>query len=138
MRLSKDGQLETQDGFPVRADNGKPIKVDPTKPVDIGSDGIVRQDGLDVAHLSVVDVKDSTALAKKGRNYFELLSADVPTPAAQTEVQQGRLEAANFQTAESAVRLVNVLRQFESLQKAMAIGAEMNRHVTDEVAKVGQ
>ncbi|MGI8743259.1 MAG: flagellar hook-basal body protein [Bryobacteraceae bacterium] len=138
MRMSKNGQIETQDGFTLRAQDGKPIQVDPSKAVDIGTDGIVRQDGLEVAHISVVDVKDPNALSKKGRNYFELLSQDVPKPAAQTEVQQGRLEAANFQAAESAVRLVNVMRQFESLQKAMAIGADMNRHLIDDVAKVGQ
>jgi flagellar basal-body rod protein FlgG len=51
-------------------------------------------------------------------------------------VQQGKLEAANSQPAESAVRLVNIMRQFESLQKAMAIGNEMNRHAVEEVAKV--
>jgi flagellar basal-body rod protein FlgG len=51
-------------------------------------------------------------------------------------VQQGKLEAANAQPAESAVRLVNIMRQFEGLQKALAIGNDMNRRALEEVAKV--
>ena len=37
---------------------------------------------------------------------------------------------------EAAVRLVNLTRQFESLQKVLQIGADMNRHAIEEVAKV--
>src|SRR5205085_11890958 len=99
---------------------------------------VLRQDGVEVAHLDIIDVKDPQMLAKRGQNYYQLLSTEVPTPAAQVEVQQGRLESANFQTAESAVRLVNVMRQFESLQKAMNIGSDMNRRAIEEVARVGQ
>jgi flagellar basal-body rod protein FlgF len=85
----------------------------------------------------VVDFADTAALVKRGNSYFQVdLSTLKPTPAAKTEVQQGKLEAANSQPAESAVRLVNIMRQFESLQKAMAIGNEMNRHAVEEVAKV--
>jgi hypothetical protein len=31
---------------------------------------------------------------------------------------------------------VNVLRQFETLQKAMQLGGEMNRKAVDEIARV--
>ncbi|HEU0140338.1 MAG TPA: flagellar basal body rod C-terminal domain-containing protein, partial [Bryobacteraceae bacterium] len=51
-------------------------------------------------------------------------------------VYQARLESANSAPAESAVRLVNVLRQFEMLQKAVTLGGEMNRRSVEEVAKV--
>ena len=44
-----------------------------------------------------------------------------------TAVQQGKLEASNTGSAEAAVRLVSVMRQFEMLQKAATLGAEMNR-----------
>jgi flagellar basal body rod protein FlgG len=35
------------------------------------------------------------------------------------------------------VRLVSVMRQFEMLQKAVTLGAEMNRRAIEEVARVG-
>jgi len=136
-RISSAGRLETSDGHAVLDRNEKPIPLDPARPVEIGPDGVIQQDGSQVAQIAVVNFSDPSLLMKRGSAYFAVdLSQSSPNPAADTEVQQGKLEAANSQPAESAVRLVNVMRQFESLQKAMAIGAEMNRRTVEEVAKV--
>jgi flagellar basal-body rod protein FlgF len=136
-RISKQGELETMEGYLVQGQNGKPIQLDNSKPVDISPDGMVRQDGQDIGQISLVDFPDQTALAKRGNNYFRLdVSTVQPAPATNAQIQQGRLEAANSQPAESAVRLVNIMRQFESLQRAMTIGNEMNRQAVQEVAKV--
>jgi flagellar basal-body rod protein FlgF len=136
-RISKQGALETLDGYTIQGQNGKPIQLDSSKPVDISPDGMVRQDGQDISQIALVDFPDPAALAKRGNNYFRMdISTVQPAPAAKAEIQQGRLEAANSQPAESAVRLVNIMRQFESLQKAITIGNEMNRQAVQEVAKV--
>jgi flagellar basal-body rod protein FlgF len=136
LQISKQGLLATLDGYAIQGRDGKPIPVDSSKSVDIGPDGMVRQDGQDISQISVVDFPDS-ALSKQGNNYFRIdVSTIQPTPAASAQIQQGRLEAANSQPAESAVRLVSVMRQFESMQKALAIGNEMNREVVQDVAKV--
>lgn len=136
-QLSSQGQLETSDGSAVEDQNGKPIVLDSSKPVDIGPDGAISQDGQQVAQIGVFDFKDPAALVKRGSNYFAVdLSTISPQASPQTEVRQGQLEAANSQPAESAVRLISIMRQFESLQKAMAIGVDMNRHAVEEVAKV--
>ena len=136
-RLSPQGRLETSDGHAVLDSNGKPIALDPSKSIDIGPDGVVNQDGEQMAQIAVVDFKDPVSLVKRGSNYFAVdLSTISPDSAPQTQILQGQLEAANAQPAESAVRLVNIMRQFESLQKAMSIGADMNRRAVEEVAKV--
>jgi flagellar basal-body rod protein FlgF len=136
-QISPQGELETMEGYPLQGQDGKPIAVDNSKPVEITPEGSVRQSGQDISQLAVVDFADSTALSKRGNNYFGIdVSKIQPMPAAKAEVQQGRLEAANSQPAESAVRLVNIMRQFESLQKAMAIGNAMNQQAVQEVAKV--
>jgi flagellar basal-body rod protein FlgF len=136
-QLSKQGELETQEGYQIQGLDGKPIQLDGSKAVDIGPDGTVRQDGQDISQISVVDFPDSAALSKQGNNYFRLdVSTVQPAAAADAEIQQGKLETANSQPTESAVRLVTVMRQFEGLQKALAIGNEMNREVVQDVAKV--
>ena len=124
------------EGYAIQNQNGKPILLDSSKPVEITSDGTVRQDGAEVARIAVLGFRNPDALAKRGGAYFQADRATLATPALQAQVRQGRLEAANSQPAESAVRLVNVMRQFESLQKALAIGADMNRRAVEEVAKV--
>jgi flagellar basal body rod protein FlgG len=98
----------------------------------------VQQDGQEVSRIAVVDFKDPTVLAKHGGNYFQSNAlSSAPAPAAQAEVQQGKLEGGNTESAHSAAGLVSILRQFEALQKAMTIGADMNRRAVEDVAKVG-
>jgi len=137
MRISPQGELVTLEGYAVQGQDGKPINLDNSLPVEITPDGMVKQGGQDVSQIAVVDFSDPAVLAKRGNNYFSLnVSTAQPTPATAAEIQQGKLEAANSQPAESAVRLVNILRQFETLQKAMTIGAEMNKRAVEEVARV--
>jgi flagellar basal-body rod protein FlgF len=139
LRLSLAGELETKDGYKIQAQDGNPILLDNTRPVEVGSDGMVRQDGQDVAQIAVVSFSDPAALAKRGNNYFRSDLAAMPlTSTTEAEIQQGKVEAANSQPAESAVRLVNILRQFETLQKALSIGADMNRRAVEDVAKLAQ
>jgi flagellar basal-body rod protein FlgF len=136
-RLSTAGQLETQDGYSIQGTDGKPVLLDSSKPFEVTPDGTVRQDGQEIAHIATVDFQDPAVLTKRRGSYFIKNADDTkPVPAAQVEIRQGKLEAANSESAHSAARLVSVLRQFEALQKAMGIAADMNRRAVEEVAKV--
>ena len=80
-------------------------------------------------------MKKPEAMAKEGGNYFRLTDPAGLTKADSVQVVQGGLEASNAGPAESAVRLVGVLRQFEMLQRAVAMGGEMNKKAVEEVAR---
>jgi flagellar basal-body rod protein FlgF len=136
-RLSPAGVLTTAAGSPVRTVGGGQIQTSSSSPLEITPDGTVKQDGAVLGQLEVVDFKDRSALAKYGNGYFRAQPGATAAPVAGVEVRQGRLEGSNVSPAEGAVRLVNVIRQFEMLQKAITIGAEMNRKAVDEVARVG-
>ena len=58
-------------------------------------------------------------------------------PAAAAQVEQGKIENSNVSPAESAVRLVSVMRQFEMLNRAVALGSDMSKRAIKEVARVG-
>jgi flagellar basal-body rod protein FlgF len=136
-RLSKSGQIETQDGYTLRNRlDGKPIQVDPDQPVEVSPDGTVHQQGQEIGQIEILDPNQPGALAKLGNTYFMLADPRVTLAAADAQVRQGNLEQANVPVAEAAVRLVSVLRQFEMLQRAMTLGAEMNRQAMEEVARV--
>jgi flagellar basal body rod protein FlgG len=134
-RLSPAGDLETQDGYAIRGQDGKAIRLDPAQEVQITPEGEVRQDGQSVSRLDLVNVGDHAGLNKTGKSYFAF-SASAISPAAGASVEQGVLESANVQPAESAVRLVSVMRQFEMLQRAANIGSDMTRRAIEDVAKV--
>jgi flagellar basal-body rod protein FlgF len=137
LRFSRTGQLETLDGYGIQGNDGNPILLDSSKTIEVLPDGSVLQDGQQISQIAVVDFDDPKALSKRGGNYFRSVSTAAPAPASQAEVRQGQLEKANSDSAHSASRLVTILRQFEALQKALTIGADMNRRAVEEVAKVG-
>jgi flagellar basal-body rod protein FlgF len=136
-RLDGGGKLITSEGYAVRGSGG-PFQLDSSRPIDISADGTIRQNGLVAGKLEVVDFSSTAGLAKQGSNYLRIGDPSVrPAPSSGTSVEQGSLEASNTGSAESAVRLVNIMRQFEMLQKAAALGADMNRQAIEQVARVG-
>ena len=123
-------------GYPVRGSQGTALTLQTTRPVEIARDGTVTQDGAIIGKLEVVDFTSIAGLSKQGSNYFRADPALKSAPAADASLQQGSLEASNTGSAEAAVRLVSVLRQFEMMQKAVSIGNEMGKRAIEEVAKV--
>ena len=136
-QLSPSGQLTTAEGYAVRDINGQPIQTSSQDPLEITPDGSITQSGQSIGQLQVVNFQDSSVLQKMGNSYF--LPSDpktVPAAVADTTVQQGKTENSNVAPAESAVRLVGLMRQFEMLQKAITITSDMNKQALTEVARV--
>jgi flagellar basal body rod protein FlgG len=135
--IDRQGVLSTRDGDPVEGTDGKPIRLDPAQPVEVSATGEIRQSGVVAGQLKLVQFTAPQSLSKQGQNSFQLSVSDLkPIPAA-ARVHQGDVEAANVQPAETAVRLVSVMRQFEMLQKAMSLGNQMNQRAIQDVAKSG-
>jgi flagellar basal body rod protein FlgG len=136
-RLAADGKLTSADGYPVRDSAGAPVTLQATRGLEISSDGTITQDGVAAGKLEIVDFTSTAGLSKQGSNYFRINDPAMrPAAPSGTTVEQGHLEGSNTGTAESAVRLVSVMRQFEMLQKAVSLGTEMNKKAIEEVAKV--
>jgi flagellar basal-body rod protein FlgF len=137
-RATSTGAVVTQDGYPVRLTGGTPLQTDGTAAIEIASNGTVRQGGVELGQLEVVTFNDPSLLVKHGATFFRTGADDSnqPVEATGVEVQQGKLEQSNTGSAQSAVRLISVMRQFEALQKAAQIGAEMSKKAIEEVARV--
>jgi flagellar basal-body rod protein FlgF len=142
-KLSAKGVLTTLEGYPVRAVSppNQPPKVIQTvsqNPIQILPDGTVQQDGQSLGQVQVVDFADTNNLNKVGSSYYRVMDPKVKAiPATETTVDQGKVENSNVTPAESAVRLVDLMRQYEMLQKAVTVAADMNKQATDQVARVG-
>ncbi len=136
-RLAADGKLSTTEGYPLAGADGKALTLTGSLPIDISADGTVRQNGNIVGQLQVVDFPGARGLRKQGTNYFRLSDpATTPPAPAAASVEQGKLEGSNTGTAESAIRLVSIMRQFEMLQKAVSMANDMNKEAIEQVAKV--
>ncbi len=136
-RLSTNGQLTTPEGYEVLDTNGKPIQTQSPALIEVSANGTVTQAGNELGQLQVADFQDRSILQKLGNSYFSVSDATA-TPALTTDatVQQGKIENSNVAPAESAVRLVGLMRQFEMLQKAITITTDMNKQALSEVARV--
>jgi len=134
-RVSPAGLLTTAEGYPVLTAGGGKLAVQPSGAILISADGTVNQNGQDLGQLAIADFADPGSLVKQGANYYQ--GGSEPSQAASgATVMQGSLESSNVAASESAVRLVSVMRQFEMLQKAASVGAQMNRESVQEVARV--
>jgi len=135
-QLSANGTLVNTEGLPALGVTGQPIRIDPARPIEIRADGTVLQAGAAIGQLRIVSFADPRRLEKVGHNYFRRASDESEVRASGAQVVQGALESANTGPADGAIRMVAVLRQFESLQRAMQLGSEMGKRLVEEVAKV--
>jgi len=141
LKVSSTGDLVTRDGYAVRSagTNGNPIHITSDKPIDISPDGTVRQGDQTLGQLEIVNFKSTDSLKKlTGAAFQNTDPANVPVPAADTKIEQGKVEAANVAVPEAAMRLVGVMRQFEMLQKAVTLNSQMDQSGIQEVARVTQ
>jgi len=137
VRINQDGRLTTSDSYELQTVEPRRVRADPLRPLEITSDGAVTQQGEVLGHLKIVDGLTSDALEKRSGAYVAWSRGTPAAAGAGTLVRQGMLESSNTNPAESAVRLITVLRQSESLQRAVSLGNEMNKHAVEEVARAG-
>jgi flagellar basal-body rod protein FlgF len=135
--LNPAGLLVTPDGYPLQGNDGKPIQLDPSQTLEVTPQGDLRQGGQLAGSIQPVSFAKTSDLSKQGATYFQFDGPASSASPGSGEVQQGRLEESNVGNADSVVRLVGVMRQFEMLQKAIGIGVEMNQKAIQEVAKSG-
>ena len=111
--------LYTSGGLEFASQSGQPFQLDPALSVSVDADGTVRQQGIEAGRLKVVDWADATPSAKKSGGYFQLdpRSTNALQPST-AQLRQGYQEQSNLAPAEGSVRLIEVMRQFEALNKA--------------------
>jgi flagellar basal body rod protein FlgG len=136
-QVAASGEVVTAEGYPVRLEGGAVLRSATNAPMEVSPDGTVKQSGVTLGKLELADFAPGS-LTKQGVSLFRPVEGAQALAAIGAQVHQGKLEGSNVASAESAVRLVGILRQFEMLQKTIGIGAEMNRRAFEEVARVGQ
>lgn len=137
LHVTKEGQLTTPEGYEVATIEPRRIRLNPQMPFEVGLDGTVTQEGAAVGRLRIAEALPGVQPAKQEGAYFQLDTSQMRTLAPERyQVRQGHLESSNFSPAEASVKLIGVLRQFETLQRAMQLGAEMSRKAVEDVARV--
>ena len=137
-QISSTGTLVTAEGYSVRQVGGQPIQLTGKGSIQVSAQGEITQDNQQVGQLELDSFSDPNLLTKSAASYFDNPDPKSITPTVATNVQvaQGKQETSNTSPAESAARMVSLLRHFDMLQHAVKIGTEMNKQAIEEVARI--
>jgi flagellar basal-body rod protein FlgF len=132
--VSPAGEFVTPEGHKLQGSGGSTIKVDPARPFAIGIDGTVSQDGISAGQIAVVEFDGANALQKQGGSFYKATGGQAPKPSS-SRIVQGSLENSNVGAAESSVEMIGIMRQFESLQKALSLHTEMDKRTIESTSR---
>jgi flagellar basal-body rod protein FlgF len=139
-RVGTTGKLETQEGdtLNVTPPEGREFTLDANLPFTIDKTGEIAQDGQVLGTIELrMPASMGAQLEKTGTSYFKVDESPTASTASTADIHQGFLETANSNVADSIVRLVSVMRQFEMLQKATNLGSDMNKQSIQDVGRIG-
>ena len=132
--LDQDGMLVTMDGLPVLGEGG-PINIEGnTFIVDVK--GNISIDGSQVDTIKIVGFQNPDALKKTGNSLFEIADKNaVETKAENTGVSQGFIELSNVNAIRMMTEMIEVLRGYESYQKAIKTADETTAKAINDVGR---
>jgi flagellar basal-body rod protein FlgF len=121
LQLDATGRLVTAQGLAVLGRKGEIQVSAPAAAVTIGGDGIVRVHGEEYDQIRRVRFQSAAALQPVDAGVY---AADGAEPAGDPQgrdvvLRSGHLEASNVNTAREMVQLMETMRHYESMQRAI-------------------
>jgi flagellar basal-body rod protein FlgF len=135
LNLNAQSVLTTADGHPVLSANGSAITLGPGK-IGIGEEGDVTLDGVQVDHLKIVAFDDVSMLEKEGNALFVSKKGQEAEKSSDAKIKSGYLEQSNVNPVSSMVRMVDIMRNFEAIQKC--INLVMNDINSKAIERLGR
>lgn len=133
--LNNDRTLVNVAGLPVLDDSGNTIQFPAgARDITITSDGTIFANQAQVGKLRVVTFTEPQKLQPIGNSLYqtdELAKADTTTT-----VQQGYLENSNVQGVTEMNRMIEVARQYESVQNIMKSEHDRLRNAYSKLSKI--
>ncbi len=117
-RLSPQGQILSQGGYPLQGENGPITVPQNTTRLVIASDGSISADGTPTGRLRPVQFADTKQLTAAGPTLYTASPGAGPRPA-DGRVIQGWREGSNVQPAEAMVQLIIGARYYDAAQRSL-------------------
>lgn len=137
-KLDSEGVLRTASGNAVLGESGPLVilgkNLKPEK-ITITQNGEVFSDNEYIDRLTIADFENTSQMRKIGSNMFMAGESTEALNADQVTVHQGFLEESNVNPADEMIQLIEVQRQFESLQKMVRTLDDVFRTASITVGK---
>lgn len=111
--FNSSGQLTNTNGDQVIGTDGNPIQIDPSRHFDVHNNGVLQQDGRNVA-LMIARPESLGDLARVGDNLFRPLAETQPVPTNERSVVSGSLEKSAVNPTTAMMELIEATRAYES------------------------
>lgn len=134
--MDASGQLLTQSGHPVADAGGSPIVI-PTNSteIEIDSKGVISNQEGQVGQLMVVEFDNVQKLRPYGDNMYE--TDQTPKPSEKSVVKQGQIEGSNVLAVIEVTRMIDTLRNFQSMQQVITSESERLRTAIQRLSRQG-
>lgn len=134
-QFTADGNLVTQQGYAVLADDGSPIAVDPGNgPFDVTPAGGIRQGGS-TQNLAIVEPASLGDLAKVGENLFKPLTDPQPVADEHRRVGWGFTEMSSVHMTTEMVQMIETARAVEANINMMQTQDQMSSGLVNRVMR---
>ncbi|MCX7993127.1 MAG: flagellar basal-body rod protein FlgF [Fimbriimonadales bacterium] len=127
-QLNAQGVLTTREGYPVLGTNNQPIQVPRNATIQIGENGVVVANGAVVGQIQVAQGD----LLKDPEGYF----VGTAQPLANPRIVAGVLEASNVNMVREMVSMIELIRAYETHQKAIHTHDETLGRAINELSKI--
>ncbi len=135
-RVAADGELRTQQGYPVLSDTGAPVVINPADTTwEITPTGTLRQLGA-VQNLAVVRPESYAGLLKVGENLFRPLTEPELIPLEERRVAAGYLEGSSVKATTEMTAMVEASRVLEANINLMKAQDQMLSGLVNRVLRV--
>lgn len=119
--ITDNGDLVTLRGYPVLDPGGAPIQLgNVAGPVEVGADGLIRQNGAQVASFGLFEADFSNGFVRQENS--AVIPATQPEPVVDrfdVGVLQGFVEESNVNAVQEMSQLIQVSRAFENITALM-------------------
>jgi flagellar basal-body rod protein FlgF len=137
--LDSNRQVVTSDGYPLMQENGQPLILPQGQGrVTISTTGVVTTGTLEtgqteIGRIRLVRFASEQAMRNAGSGLYATDQA--PLPATETTVSQGALEASNIQPVMEITRMIQMARDYTSVQNLLDTENTRQRDAVDRIAK---
>lgn len=164
LKLTGEGALVTNEGFPVLSAGGGPTPLDPTNPngpqkqetmleakgraisfdpskpmgqLTITNKGQIFSGKEQIGELGIIEFVDPKLLIREGQAlYRNDMTANRLGESTQTQVRQGMLEASNVNAVSEMTEMLKATRLFEANQKLVKNYGELESKAVNEIGRL--
>lgn len=130
LQIGTDGTLQTSAGFQVSG--GIEIPEGATQ-ISIDENGIISSADGEIGSLQIVEFENLQNLEPMGNNLYKTDAA--PGPATETKVKQGYIEGSNVNAVLEMTRMIETLRNYQSIHKTMEGEHERLRNAISKLTR---